>query len=381
MNRLLSAIFVTLFFLVSGCDGPSPVVPGDGVAKIGFIGPGDGSNLTQGQDTLKGVLSVKAILPMLNNGDRIEVIAEDSGDDPAVTRRAMQKLVQEDAVSVLLLGLDSERLLQVSQFAESLQTPAIALIATHPDIVSGSAYMNQLCFDDDTQGVVAATFVRDELLIKRAAVIADPGEPHSKYLQVAFEKKFSDTGGVLTGSHAVTEVDEVLLRNLQAQETELLYLPVSAQPVLQVQSILDEIDWSPEIMAGDGLLASVIGRFQEQAGNVEGIYATDLFSDRGDFVRHRPLGRAAETSFEDLFDSEESTFTNLGVEGYAIAVHAMNQCLPGTDRQCINRAIRSIENFEGTMAKISIDSSGRAARPVYVNTIENGLLDSVVKVY
>jgi hypothetical protein len=59
----------------------------------------------------------------------------------------------------------------------------------------------------------------------------------------------------------------------------------------------------------------------------------------------------------------------------------MNQCQPETDRQCINMAIRSIENFEGTMAKISIDSSGRATRPVYVNTIENGLLDSVVKVY
>ena len=44
-------------------------------------------------------------------------------------------------------------------------------------------------------------------------------------------------------------------------------------------------------------------------------------------------------------------------------------------------AIRSIENFEGIMAKISIDASGRATRPVYVNTIKNGLLDSVVKVY
>ena len=44
------------------------------------------------------------------------------------------------------------------------------------------------------------------------------------------------------------------------------------------------------------------------------------------FIRHRHLGRAAEASFKELFDSEESTFTNLGVEGYAIAVHAMNQC-------------------------------------------------------
>jgi len=381
LNRYLSAILATLFFLVSGCDSPSPIAPSGGVVTVGFIGPGQSSDIAQGQDTLEGVLVAQAILPLLNNGDRIEVIVGDSGDDPAATRQAMQKLVQEDGVAVLLLGLDSERLLQVSQFAESLQTPVIALIATHPAIVSGSAYISQLCFDDETQGTVAAIFVRDELLIKRAAVMVDTGEPHSKSLQVAFETKFSNTGGVLTGSYAATEVDEVLLRQLQADETELLYLPVSAQTVLQVRSILEEIDWSPEIMTSDGLLASVLGKFPGQVDNIEGIYATDLFSDRGDFIRHRHLGRAAEASFDDMFDSEESTFTNLGVEGYAIAVHAMNQCQSETDRQCINMAIRSIENFEGIMAKISIDSSGRATRPVYVNTIKNGLLDSVVKVY
>ena len=382
MKRFLLVILLPLLvLLVNGCDRSSPITPGGGVVRIGFIGPHQGPDTAQGQDTLEGVLAAQAILPLLKNGDRIEVIAEDSGNDPAVTRRAMQKLVQEDGVAALLLGLDSESLLQVSQYAESLQTPAIALIATHPGIVSGSAYINQLCFDDATQGSVAALFVRDELLIKRAAVIADPDDPHSKYLQVAFERKFTGTGGELTGSHAVTEMDEVLLRHLQARKTKLLYLPVSAQNVLKVQSVLEELDWSPEIMAGDGLLASVLGQFPGQAGQLEGIYATDLFSDSGDFVSHRRLGRAAEASFDDMFDGEENTFTGLGVEGYAIVVNAMNQCEPAADRGCVNRKIRSTKDFEGTMAKISIDANGKASRPVYVNTIEDGYLKSVVKVY
>ena len=387
MKRFLLTSLLSLIFLTTGCDRSSPITPSGKVVKIGFIGPQHGSDLGQGQgqgqgqDTLEGVLAAQAILPLLNNGDRVEVIEEDSGNDSAAIRRAMQKLVQEDGVALLLLGVDSQSLLPVSQFAESLQTPAIALIATHPDLVSGSAYISQLCFDDDTQGAVAALFVRDELLIKRAAVIVDSDDPHSKRLQAAFEKKFTGTGGVLTGSHAVTETDEVLLQYLQAQETKLLYLPISAQSMLQIESTLAEIGWSPEIMAVDGLLASILGQFPGQAGDIDGIYATDLFSDSGDFVRHKRLGRAAVASFENLFDGEVNTFTGLGVEGYAIAVHAMNQCLPVQDRQCINTAIRSTENFEGTMAKISIDNNGRATRPVYVNTIENGLLDSVVKVY
>lgn len=381
MSRLLPTILWSLFILVSGCDRTSPVAPSGEVVKVGFIGPRQGPDMARGQDVLEGVLAAQATLPLLSNGDRIEVIVEDGGNDPAVTQQAMQKLVQEDGVSVLLLGLDSESILQVSQFVESLQTPAIALIATHPDVVSGSANISQLCFDDEMQGTVAALFVRDELLIKRAAVIADPGQPHSKYLQTAFEKKFSDTGGVLTGSVAVSEVGEELLRHLQARETELLYLPVSAHTVLEVQSILNEIDWSPEIMATDGLLASILGKFPEQAGDIEGIYATDVFSNQGDFIRYRRLGRAVEASYDDMFDGEKNTYTGLGVEGYAIAVHAMNQCLTAMEHQCINTAIRSTEYFEGTMARISIGTNGRATRPVYVNTIKNGLLDSVVKVY
>ena len=379
MHRFLLALLLSLILLTTGCDRSSPVMPSGQVVKIGFLGPRHGSD--QGQDTLEGVLAAQAILPLLKNGDRVEVIAGDSGNDPAAIRRAMQKLVEEDGVSLLLLGLDSQSLMPVTQFVDSLKTPAIALIATYPDIVSGSAYINQLCFDDDTQGAVAALFVRDELLIKRAAVIVDPDDPHSQRLQAAFEKKFTATGGVLTGSHAVTETGAVLLQHLQAQETELLYLPLSAQSLLQVHATLVEMDWSPEIMTVDGLLASVLGQFPGQAGDIDGIYATDLFSESGDFVRHKRLGRAAEASFDKLFDGEANTFTALGVEGYAIVVHAMNQCLPVPDRQCINTAIRSTDNFEGIMSKISIDKDGRATRPVYVNTVKNGLLESVVKVY
>ncbi len=111
------------------------------------------------------------------------------------------------------------------------------------------------------------------------------------------------------------------------------------------------------------------------------MYATDLFTDTGEFVRQRSLGRQAEVSFGHLFAGEENTFTGLGVEGYAILVHAMNRCAAPTDRECVNSEIRETRNFTGTMANISIGTDGKASRPVYVNTIKDGSLHSVVKVY
>lgn len=166
--------------------------------------------------------------------------------------------------------MDSESLLEVASFVDTLETPAIALIASHPDVVEGSVYIVQLPFNDTTQSTVVALFVRDELLNKRVAVIADFDNPHSRYLKETFEQKFTSTGGELTGSHAVTGISDALLRHLEARETEMLYLPLSARQALEVTSLLEKTGWNPEIISSDGLLASMLGEFPDRVDELEG---------------------------------------------------------------------------------------------------------------
>ena len=381
MNPLLLILLLPLLMAAHGCDRAAPVVPSGTVVKVGFIGPQTGSDFVYGEETLQGVMTAHSLQPLLANGDRVEIILADSGHDAVSVQAAMRGLVDEDGVVAILLAMDSESLLEVAAFVDTLETPAIALIASHPGVVEGSGYITQLPFDDTTQSTVAALFVRDELLIKRAAVIADFDNPHSRYLKDTFEQKFTSTGGELTGSHDVTGINDAMLRHLEARDTRLLYLPLSARETLQVTSVLGEMGWNPEIITSDGLLASMLGEFPDRVNELEGMYATDLFSDTGEFVKHGRLGRRAEVSFAELFDGQKNTFTGLGVESYALLVHAMNRCVESIDRDCINRGLRSTRDFEGTMSRISIDESGRAHRPVYVNTIRDGYLESVVKVY
>lgn len=381
MNRLLLILLLPLLLVAHGCERAEPVRQSGAVVKVGFVGPQQDPAVAHGEDALEGVMTAHSLQPLLANGDRLEIVTADSGREPDATRAAIHGLVDEHGVVALLLGLDSETLLDVAAFADSLETPTIALIASHPDVIAGAEYISQLPFDDTTQATVAALFVRDELLIKRAAIIANFDNPHSRYLKETFERKFIATGGELTGSHAVSEISDALLRHLEAKGTDLLYLPLSARAALEVITVMGEIGWYPEIITSDGLLASMLGEFPDRVDELEGVYATDLFSDTGEFVKHRRLGRQAEVSFSELFDSRENTFTGLGVEGYALLVNAMNRCGLSDDRECINTAIRSTRHFEGTMAKISIDEHGRAYRPVYVNTIKDGYLESVVKVY
>jgi len=381
MMPLIIYIIISILFFIQGCEKSLPVTPSTTVVKIGFIGTRAGLDVADGEDTLEGVLAAQALRPTLPNGDRVEVVTEDGGDGPEVTKAALSKLVNEIGVAALLVGVDSDKLLQVAEYAESLHTPIIALIATHPGVVSDSVYISQLCFDDATQGSVAALFVRDELLIKRAAVFTTANNQYSAYLGEFFQKRFIATGGELTGSHDVADISEALLQELQNKNTEILYLPIASQYLLKIMSLLEAIEWSPKIMTSDGLLASVMKKYPEKLDYLEGVFATELFSDSGEFIRYKSLGKQANYYFGERHYSDISTLNGLGIEGYAIVVNAIAKCQPSVEPDCVNNKIRSTNNFEGIMSKISIDEQGKAIRPVYVNTIEDGHLKSVVKVY
>lgn len=381
MSRILSLLLL-LLVCITGCENPSTIKPSGKIVKVGFVGQYYELDAVRGEDALEGILVARKVYPLLDNGDRIEIIAaEDNGNDAEKIRKAMQKLVQVDGVSALLLGLDSDNLLRVAEYAESLKTPMLALIATHPDVISRSEYISQLCFDDSLQGSVAALFVRDELLIDRAAIFIENDDPYSRYLGESFQSKFIATGGQLVGLHDVSEISQEWLRDLQEKGADILYLPISPQYALKVLSIMRKLEWSPEIMTSDGLVAGVMDAFPDQVEYLEGVYATELFTEKGEFVKVKSPGQKTSVSFNELFDGKETTFTRLGVEGYAVLIHAMNLCESPTDKVCVNRNIRSTEQFEGTQSRISIDENGKATRPVFINTVENGALKSVVKVY
>ena len=52
-----------------------------------------------------------------------------------------------------------------------------------------------------------------------------------------------------------------------------------------------------------------------------------------------------------------------------------------SDKKCINNMLHNTVDFEGIMGNITIQSGGKALRPLVVNRIHKGELKFVVKVY
>lgn len=382
MKRLIHlAILVTSVFLFNGCDQQSAVQPSGKKIKVGIIGPFSGSHLAKGEDGLKGIKTAMQLQPYLENGDGVELVVEDDQNAPSLTLKALEKLTEVDKVSAILILSSSEPVLEIAPIADTYKTPILALLATHPDITRHSSFVSQLCFDDTFQGTVAALFVMDELLIDTVAVFSNPDSSHSSYLAAQFMHKFKSFGGRITETVSLTqETDDYtnILESIRNKKTELLYLPIRAKDMIQIVKALKKMGWRPEMMGSDGLLATVLTQYKEESRLLEGILATDFYSYAMPLTSY---GEKASKTFDSLFDGSPTSYTALGVEGYALLLNAMNRCNTPDNRACINQMIRNTIDFTGVMGKISIKSNGKALRPLVVNAIKDGHLEFIVKVY
>ncbi len=367
--------------LIAGCDRPTVIKPSGNTIKIGVIGPFSGPDRAMGEDGLKGIRTVMQMQPYLDNGDRVELVIEDDKNEPDLSVNGLKKLATEDKVSAILLLSSSAAGLAVNELADSYQVPVLVLLASHPDIAKEKKYVSQLIFDNIFQGRVAALFVRDELLIDRVAVFQNPKSFHSTSLGNEFIRKFEAIGGTIAADIQVTDATDDFkdtLERLQKTKTQLLYLPVEAEDFIRISTALEEVNWAPERMGSDGLVANVLRQYPEDADLLEGIIDIDMYTND---IKGTSFGEQAGKVYRQLFDKPANSFTAVGAEGYAILLKSMNRCTRPDDRQCVNSMVHSIDSFEGIIGRISIFADGKAERSLIVNRIKNGRMQFMVKVY
>lgn len=376
----LGLSIILLALGLSGCERGGKVQATGDVVRVAYISISKGDEASLEDDVLEGILAANSANPLFGNGDRLEVIYPQSPPNLQTYADTIEQYTRETGISGILLGADSLHTLQMKPTLNQYAIPTLAVVATHPDVTVDTEVIAQLSFDDQRQGQAAAMFARDELLIRRVAVLFEAEDPYSSTLGQIFRTRFEDTGGMVTDFRPVDALDQPALERIRGLETEFLYLPVSARRVFEVVAMLREIDWAPVLMGSDGLLASVIQKQAEKGPELSGMYVTDLFT-HADESDHRPafiekiLGR-----YDRMFSDETTTDTALGVEAYRTIFDAIEACTDRSDTACVNQSLRSGRRQRGILSGFSIQPDGKARRPIYINTLKNNRLKMVVKV-
>jgi branched-chain amino acid transport system substrate-binding protein len=382
MKKLFKfSIIICLVFWLGGCDQKPAITPSGKTIKVGVIAPLSGPDLAYGKEGLKGMEIAMQLKPYLQNGDRIEWVVVDDKNEENLTVKLLEKLVVEDKVSAIITFSSSSPVLAMAIVADKYNTPILAAVATHPDITEHNGFISQLVFDDNFQGIVAALFVRDDLLVDKVAVFRDLNSNYSTHLASEFLKKFKSIGGEVTDTISLNEnLDDLskVLKRVYANAPELLYLPVSATDVIRITREVRKLDWQPKMMGGDGLISTMLTQHREEIDLIEGMLATDSFAHDMPLT---PFGKRARDRYRDKYGETRTAYAALGAEGYVLLIDAMNRCLDPADRECINNQIRSTTHFKGLIGNITIGPNGKAQRALCISSIQDGRSKFIFKVY
>jgi branched-chain amino acid transport system substrate-binding protein len=219
------------------------------------------------------------------------------------------------------------------------------------------------------------------MLLDNVAVFKNPESFYSTSLADEFIRKYESLGGRVTDIVPVnpdTEITAQILDVIRENGAELLYLPIEAKKLIEILKTTREMGWKPKKMSSDGLLSTVLRRYEEDIGQLEGLLAIDLYTED---VPYTSFGKKATKAYWKMYKSRATTYVAAGVEGFAVLFQAMDRCSDPGDSECINSMIRDTSEFEGLVGKVAIRSDGKAVRPLIVNAVRKGHMKFVVKVY
>lgn len=381
--RRLHCFFVVVGMVLAliACNREPVIEPTGDSIVVGVIAPTEGLGGFKGRQAIAGMQLALKLHPYTESGTSVELLLETVEDEPEAVSQALRRLAANVEVAAVVSLADSDAMLAAAPLANRLAIPVLAASATNPDIVKGGPFVSQVIYDDAFQGAVAALFVRDELLIKKVAVVSNPENTYSRYLAERFSGKFESIGGEITRQLYLPGVDDDYseqLALLKQDEPELIYMTVGTQKLWQIGVALRKLKWKPRLMGPDGSLSALLTQFPERIKLFEGMLATDVYTSKV------PLSRMGEQYGKvslELLDKLD-TYSVLGIEALAIAIKAVERCgEAGAKRNCIAGQVRQTRDFAGILGRITIDENGRALRPLVVNSIKNGRLAYQVRIH
>lgn len=259
---LLLLTIILCLGLVAACakSGEEGNVAGKTI-KIGWIG-----SLT-GDQSVFGICESDTIQMLVDEvnaaggiaGKQVEFIPYDTKGTPEEAVNAVNRLVTNDKVQIILGPNSSGLAIPIASVLEKGKVADIATVATNEKVtVDGGKlkpYNFRVCFIDPYQGAVAASFAYKEAGFKTAAILSDISDEYSQGLSEYFKRTFQDLGGQVVAEEAFKTGDvdfRAQLTKIKDKDPDVIFLPYFYKEVSLTAKQADEIGISAIFMGGDG---------------------------------------------------------------------------------------------------------------------------------
>jgi branched-chain amino acid transport system substrate-binding protein len=347
------------------------IKPGETI-KIGMGAPMTGDNAAFGQDISQAAKIAVADAGKFN-GFTFELIAEDDGGTPEGGAAVANKFVADPTVVAIAGHIFSGATKAAMPIYEAANIPMMSPSATNPDLTKGgSKVFNRAVFTDAAQGKFAATYLFNNLKIKKLAIVHD-GQAYGQGLAQVVSDEFTALGGEVVSFTAITPGESdysAALADIASKSPQALFFGgYTAEAVVIVNQMKQAGLEGVTFFGDDGTFGQ---DFLDRTGaNGEGAYSTSLIPPASD----------ARTKFDAAYleaygqpAGKLSPYTWTAYDAAAVLAKVIKDvALYSTDgnlyipRAALVAAVRAVKGYQGLSGTITCDATGEcsASGPVF----------------
>jgi branched-chain amino acid transport system substrate-binding protein len=362
---------VALSLILAACGGETSEEP----IKIGVIAGLSGAGTSYGLGIQQGAeMAVEEINAEGGiNGQMLELVIVDDASDPSQTVTAMQRLIDQEKVDVLVGGWGSSQVLAHQGTVEASGVPYVIVGATNPAITSvDNTWSYRVIKSDALQAREIADIAVNKLACEVIAIMFDSNDYGTGNHDV-FVEGLSEIGV----EPAVEQTYQTNDKDFTAQLTNIR----EANP--DCMAIFGTIPGAPAIMEQArvlGITARFIGtgglaneQLMSLAGDAaEGTIITTYFHEDTD----AEAGAWAEAYIEKYSGGDAPPRPVLAAWEYRVIKYIIASILRdvGTDKDAVRQAL---EDWEGTIpgleGKVYFDETGQLAQVSVLVEVRDGV--------
>lgn len=371
-SAAFAAASVMAFGLMAGCGksgetdagttggGTTGTTAGGGggdTIKVGLVSSLNGALKPWGDDSEKGAkLAVQEINDAGGvNGKKIELLVEDSNSVPEGGKTAAERLIGKGVVAIVgevASGITA----QIANAAAEKKIPVVAVGATKTELPGIGDWVSRVCYTDDLQGPVMATFAYEELGLRNVAIVTDNKQPYSQYLSKTFRDSFVNQGGKIVDEQFYESGQTQfsgLLTNLKAKNPDGLFLSGYFNEVGPLVKQAREAGITGKVMGGDGWDSSEILTSGGEA--ILGGYFCNHYNNKED----RPeVKNFLEKWAKAYTGAPGTTMGALGYDAVGLVADALKRAKDVTKADDVRTAINETEKFAGVSGVVTLKGMG-----------------------
>lgn len=358
-------IFILLFFSFSAlaaCTSNKNEI---------FIGEYDsltGSDATFGLSTNKGVrLAVDEVNAAGGiKGKKVTLITLDDQGRNEEAAAAVTRLITQNQVVAVLGGVASGRTKAAAPIAQAHKIPFVSPASTNPDITKIGDYIFRICFIDPFQGLVMSKFARENLKIKKVAVLRDVKNDYSVGLADAFVADFKKRGGEIVTdiSYQAGDIDfKAQLTQIRSKSPEAIYVPGYYTEVGLIAQQAHQLGLTIPLMGGDGWDSDKLSEIGKNA--VNGNYYSNHYTTEST----EPQVTEFIKKFKEKYNETPDALAALGYDAARILMGAIEKS-PDLTSQSIRDHIAKTHDFKGATGNITLNENRDAVKSAVVIQVE-----------